>query len=777
MTRFFFNAHWPMPYVVVAASLLGGLAWTLYQRELVGVKSRLAGLPPLLRAAAIVLLVLMLAGPTLQIKQTTGRLAPLLLVVDGSQSMGLEDIDSLSKTATFSRLSRLGSHLFYGESESLLAKLHSRFDVRLLLLDAGGLNPMWSSAEGLEAAPKGFPDATGESTDLHQTLFQTLNASPVIGRLPPQSTVILFSDGQHNSGPSPLELTSDFDHSGVSVFTVGFGSEKPPPDLAIQRVEAPARAHPGDRLHGKIHITDDMPPGLPFEVVISFPGTEVWRKTFQTNALRDKVIPFEFPLKAFAEPAAGDPSPSRAQRLTATVEIPALAQEARTTNNRTTFPVRLASTKRGMLLIDGRPRWETRYLRSFFERNPQWMVNALLPSAPTGAQPFPRGNRAGEFPVSQKDLNEYDVILLGECPRNTFRDEELRWLSEFVSERGGTLILLDGPRGDFQSLENTPLATAFPVRLLPPESRAATLAPGRHQLVPVGRAPQLPAFSLTNERGESIPSQAEAWLQLAAPRRISPSQPLPGSEVLLEAAGGGERLPLLVFRSFGAGRVLYSASDETWRWRIRVGGLHQERFWNQITDWLTEEPFMVENSAAALDCGDSFYKPGAAVRLRARLRGTPSAPSPDRPGLNAQLLRNGSLFASFALTPDAIHGSTYEARTQPLPPGHYAFRLSDSSIPAEAGELSADFEVETPLGTEQKITHQNAALLQKLAADFHGKYLPESDINRLPEELIPRGQGEILERQIPIWSSFPCFFAVVFLLGVEWILRKRLGVV
>lgn len=778
MTRLFLTGNWPLFIAVTAASVLGGSAWILYQKELAGMEGKLARVPALLRATAIFLLVLMLSGPTLQRRETTGQLAPLLLVVDGSQSMGLEDIDPQSHSATFDRLSRLGSHLFLGKSQSLLARLHAQFDVRLLFLDSRGLNSLWSAAEGLDRIPQKFPDASGETTDLHQSLFQTLNACPELGRLPPHSTIVLFSDGQHNAGPSPLELGADFETRAVSVFTVGMGSEKPPPDLALQRVEAPARLHPEDRLHGKIFITDDMPPGLPFEVIVSIGGKEAWRKTLQTSAVREKIVPFEFPLKPFSGGDGAAPAAGKGRRLTATVEIPALSKEVRATNNQATFRVQLAATKRTMLLIDGRPRWETRYIRTFFERNPQWVVNTLLPSSNPGSGMFARGTGTGAFPASQKDLNEYDVIFLGECERAAFRDEELEWLSTFVSERGGSLILLDGPRGDFQSLDRTPLSTAFPVRLPPPDGRAAVQGSStRYRLVPVGRAPQLPAFSLADVRQEESPRKSAVWSQLAAPRWMSPCEPLPGSEVLLEATRDTEHIPLLVFRSFGAGRVLYSAFDETWRWRVDVGGLHQERFWNQLIDWLTEEPFTAENAVVALDSGEAFYKPGSPARLRAKLRDASAPASPDLPQVQGQLIRNGSLFASFALPSDPTHHRTFAFKTQPLPSGSYVFRLADASLPPAAAEVSADFEVETPASEELKNTHQNVGFLQKLASDFHGKYLRESEIDQLPTELSPRQQGQTTEIQIPLWSGFPWFFAVMFLLGSEWILRKKLGLV
>jgi hypothetical protein len=40
--------------------------------------------------------------------------------------------------------------------------------------------------------------------------------------------------------------------------------------------------------------------------------------------------------------------------------------------------------KRHILILDGRPRWESRYLRNMFERDEQWEVNAVVAGTRAG---------------------------------------------------------------------------------------------------------------------------------------------------------------------------------------------------------------------------------------------------------------------------------------------------------------------------------------------------------------------------------------------------------
>ena len=46
-----------------------------------------------------------------------------------------------------------------------------------------------------------------------------------------------------------------------------------------------------------------------------------------------------------------------------------------------------------MLLLDGRPRWETRYVRNLFERGKRWEVNPIFAGPATDIASVPRGDK------------------------------------------------------------------------------------------------------------------------------------------------------------------------------------------------------------------------------------------------------------------------------------------------------------------------------------------------------------------------------------------------
>jgi hypothetical protein len=62
-----------------------------------------------------------------------------------------------------------------------------------------------------------------------------------------------------------------------------------------------------------------------------------------------------------------------------------------------------------------------------------------------------------------------------------------------------------------------------------------------------------------------------------------------------------------------------------------------------------------------------------------------------------------------------------------------------------------------------------------MAAAAGGEYLREENVDRLPELLAPMSEGKVIESDTVLWQSFWWFLPIIGLLTVEWIIRKRAG--
>ena len=74
------------------------------------------------------------------------------------------------------------------------------------------------------------------------------------------------------------------------------------------------------------------------------------------------------------------------------------------------------------------------------------------------------------------------------------------------------------------------------------------------------------------------------------------------------------RMPLLVTRSAGNGKVLFLGTDSAWRWRRGVEDKFHYRFWGQVVRWMAHQRHLSEKDGIRLS-----YSPETPAGRRHRL--------------------------------------------------------------------------------------------------------------------------------------------------------------
>jgi hypothetical protein len=661
------------------------------------------------------------------------------------------------------RLKRVEA-LLTGGVRTLLDELAEKHHVELLSLTPSGARPLWSSggAGGSEgtAAPRMLAvEPTGPTTNLSDGLKARLG-----DKSEERVAAILFSDGQHNEGGSPLGTAKMLGNRRIPVHTVSVGAPNLPEDLALLGVKAPSQVFFKDRVRGEVQIKDDMPPGRPFTVRILCNGQPVWEKPLTTEQTHLRSVPFDFPVQELAEKLAaggGNAVQVLNQPLSFSVSLTAVEGEKEASNNGGEFALHAILQRRKVLILDGRPRWETRYVRNLFDRDEQWEVNALV--ADRGNEGWSRGRQAGQFPADRETLFGYDLIVFGEVPRQFLKMEELEWIRDFVARRGGGLVVIDGRRGHVAGFAETPLGATFPVDWKAEPARVSALKPTE-------RGAKMAMLQLTT----AAERNAEVWASLQPPHWMAPARALPGSEVLLEAVAGERRLPALVFRRFGAGKVLYAGFDESWRWRYEVADQYHTRYWNQVVREIMEPPFAVRDARTSLNVGKLVYGPDEAVDVRARLRDVEGRPLAQG-GAEALVYREGKRVATVKLAQDDNGAGLFEGRVTGLEAGTYEIRVRGEGQPEPEGRLRTEFKVSSREAGELAILNANEDLLRQIAVQSGGEAFREEDVRTLAELLQPLSKERVFESDTQIWQSWIWFLPMLILLTLEWVLRKLAG--
>ncbi len=674
--------------------------------------------------------------------------------------------EALRKFDALPRWKRVEALLASGP-KSLLEQLAEKHHVEVLSLAGREATPVWSSGRddsGQEkAAPRSLKlEPQSRSTDLSDGIRNRVG-----DRDEERVAAILFSDGQHNEGSSPLQTAKILGSRQIPIYSVSIGTTALPDDLAILRVKTPPSVFFKDRVKGEILLKDDMPPGRPFTVKVDCAGVTVWEKKLSTEQSHLRAIAFDFPVQALVEKLAIQREKGVEvlnQPLSFVASVSAVEGEKEKGNNDADFTLHAIMQRRKVLILDGRARWETRYLRNVFERDEQWEVNTLLADKGGDVAAWPRGPGAGKFPPDRESLFAYDFIAFGEVPRQHLKMEELEWIRDFVGKRGGGLLVIDGRRGHVSSYAETPIGA-----LLPVDWKGET-----------GSRPT--GLRLTEKGSRFAPlllaaepdRNAETWASLAPPHWIAPARALPGSETLLEAVAGERRVPALVARRYGAGKVLYAGFDETWRWRYEVADLHHQRYWNQLVREVMEPPFAVRDSRVALDAGKPVYANGESAAIRARLRDAQGKPL-DQADAEAWIYRDGRKVASIKLAPDENMGGAFHGATAPLAPGRYEVRLHAAGLPDSGSTVKTEFTVRASEAGELAALNANEELMRQIAAQSGGEFYREEEIGDLAARLEPLSREKVIEGDTALWQSWWWFLPILGLLTLEWVLRKWAG--
>lgn len=673
----------------------------------------------------------------------------------------------LRKLDSAPRWQRLESLLLSGE-QSLLGRLASEHDIELVVLAGDKAETAWFPGAGRldpsQHPPTKLPLApTNTPTNLGDPVRERVMAL----REGAKSAVVLFTDGQHNSGTSPAEVAKILGNRGAPLFVVGLGSENPPPDLAVLGVKGPETVLPDARVQGEVLLKDDMRAGSPFTLRIEHSGTVLWEKALATENSHARTVPFDFPIKDFtaAELRRRDKDLKfTTLPLALKVSVSPVAGEKDATNNTGTLRTTVVTQKPKVLVLDGRPRWEFRYLRNLFERDQRWDIQAFLAGAGGEQRPWTRGVVPGSFPASRELLFGYSFIVWGDLPRGQVRSDEMEWIREFVEKRGGGLVFIDGRQEGLTNLVNSPLAPLLPVKW---QGAPLGLAPVRLSLKSTAQGGPLALL------GDPV-ANATLWAGFHGPHWVAPAQALPAAELWVEAESGPAKAAALVFRRYGAGRVLYAAHDESWRWRYDVGDLHHQKFWNQVAKAIMEAPFPVQDKFISLDSGPTTYKPGDVADIRVRLRDAQGGVLL-RAKAEAHLVRDGKRVATLPLAADENAGGVYRAKTAALTQGDYEVRVAVEGLPPDELKAQTEFGVVAAAGGEMTHLHCDEPLLRQLAHHSGGEHFREEDIGSLAERLKPLSQGKVVESDTVLWRSYWWFVPVMLLLVIEWVVRKRAG--
>jgi uncharacterized membrane protein len=733
-----------------------------------------------LRLVVLALVCVTLLEPMAVIRQTKTQQRGLPVLVDISESMAMKDqrksaedlleaaaaLDLLSNTESDAELAALG----LGVKQRQAIATSSRLDLATSLLSRSARSTLALLDEHVDVSYHTFGKtarmlsddgvltvkvaaglrATATETAIAKALESVANSGGV-----PPAGIVLLSDGIDNAGSVHTKsILRDLGTRGIPVFTIPIGLADPD-DISIRNIVMQEVAYSGDRVPVRIQLQSKGYEKRMARMSVLLNGRRVSQRTVQLDGgLQFQDIDFRVDIyeKGAAQIA---------------VVVDPFDDEVSSSNNRIERSIRIVNEKVNVLYIEGNARWEYRYLRAILKRDPR--INATFIASNAGPEVARNSAEHIErFPNQREEAFQYDLIILGDVDAAFFSEDELRLLNELVRDRGASLLMLCGAMHSPSSYTGTPVETMLPVRVDPDspwEEVAESLYP---VLTPAGRS------SLVMTLENDLAANDRIWSRVSPLDHLPPLlEAKPGATVLATLSDSGSRaqqFPLVAWQRYGTGKCMSIATDRLWRLRFKTGDKYHWRLWSQCIQFMTLSRLMGEHKRIRLETDRAVYPVGSQCRVYAHVLDDDFEPViQPRFDIIVSGLRNGNSSETVSLRPDRSHPGLYEGYFTPPSPGRYRIESNENDQPISN---TTEFQVAV---VNKELTDPNVRIeqLNHIANLTGGMCLNMSEFSKIQSLVDNEPITTTVRSERPLWDNGWMAFAIIGLVGLEWILRRR----
>ncbi len=702
------------------------------------------------------------------------------ILVDDSQSLNISDRPGAETLAL------LRQPLLSEENPGWQTRLGQDFELHRYLFDAA----LHSVQDFHATENNGTASALNQ---LLQTLVKRLQDRPLAG-------VLLFSDGNSTDTLQELSATQNL----PPIYPVIWGAATSPPDIAVTNVsvsQSPFEDAPIS-VKADVSITGDIADEVTAEILDPHGN----RVAEQTLAFASGSEPTAFRLQ-FAAPQRGVSFYRlrvAAQGEWEQFDDPTKSSEATLANNERLLTIDRGSRKQRVLYVTGRPNWEFKFLRRALADDEAAQLTGLIRVAKReakfkwrdgkteSANPLFRGFTGGEaeeteqydqpvfvridtedptellegFPKSAEKLFQFDALLLDDVEAESFTRDEMALIQEFVSRRGGSLLMLGGQesfsRGGYA---RTPLQDLLPIYL---DRETDTEPAGRFRLSLSRDGWLQPWVRLRRneeEEQDRLREMPEFWT-------LNPLASVkPGATVLANVTDdGGTQFPALVAQQFGRGKAAALAIGDLWRWALRRQNPEKNdhaRAVRQMLRWLIADvPGRVEVAVK------SESSPG--VRIAVQVHDENYQPR-DNANVRISVGPVDGSAVTIAAEPSLEAAGLYTADYVPRQAGAYLVKATVTDAEGTESEQATAGWVYAPAVEEFHRLGWNHQYLNQLAEQTGGQIVQASDLEEFVAKL-PHQHAPVTERYTyPLWHQSSVFlFALSCFIG-EWGLRRYRG--
>ncbi len=615
--------------------------------------------------------------------------------------------------------------------------------------------------------------AIGRTTNLGFALRAALDKS----RNAEIAAVVLLTDGRRNQGPQGIEIARLLNQRKVpNTFVLGIGDPSETQLVGIGRFEAPEKVFQKDPFEMRGSVLAQGYDAMQVEVQL----VRIDEKGVVTPIAKQVVVVGGEAAEAAVE--FKDLTSAETGRFTYQMRVqPPSGEPPVAERHQRSQPVEVIGERTRVLLLSGGPSHEFQILRNLLIRDKTIDVSCWLQSAdPKFPQDGDEGARIDALPEELKAFEPYDVAILIDPNPAKLTPSFCDALRKHVTENGCGLWWICGEKHALDALR--PTAVTRPLAEILPIEGELSYAETVWSLG-LSHVTDYP-YSLTAEGedglvgkltriAESKEESRRLWsglrFRVAFPiRQVKPAATVIAEDRLADSRlrPEGRGMPLIVTQIVGAGRVLYSGTDETYRWRSTYEDAY-DRFWVKGIRYLFEGRLHVGNSRLRLSVSSEKIELGDAVTIAVEAKNELMQPLVEAT-FDVSYERDGQVAETLRLSAVAESPGNFQLQLRPGNIGSYRVRSQQrDGKPAEVPfqVVPAQIEREGPV---------DRAELSAIAAATGGRLFdsPQQLLAAL-DEIPSRMATDTYRTPHPVWDGFGTVAFMLTALALEWLLRKR----
>ncbi|QDV43563.1 hypothetical protein Enr13x_34200 [Stieleria neptunia] len=516
----------------------------------------------------------------------------LTVLMDGTASMTVKDVSGESSQSRWQRGLEL-AELVTSENEDVevTKQVFYTDEVRPLPIPDAG-----------QAGRGGI--SHGHLTDLSSALGAVIRKGSPLGH-----AIVLLSDGAHNAGSaqSVMSRAKEANALATPIYTVTLGSRVGLTNLSLASRSPRMIAFSDQDLILNVQLGQVGLSGHSTRIQLLTDSKVVDEQTVQLGDQSNQQIRFTIP---------GGPQKSL-QRFRFVAE--GVPGEATTSDNETTVLVQRLDLPINILLLEGKPYWDTKFLCRNLSGDPMVSLTSIVKlgnerflqrrmthrsdgaEQQGGADQTTRDPTAPAWQIhtelvspleKMEILEDYRMVLLGRDADRFLTPQGIENLRQWISRVGGCLVCARGaPSNEIASR----LAEILPVRWVGQGETRFRTRVTQHGL---DTAMFDPLVSEGREPLSNLPSLSSS----AVPRS---RQGLPQVLIQSVADGGGETVPVVTYQRYGSGHTIVVEGAGMWRWAF-LPPEHADKdtvywsLWQSLIAWIISSHDFLPGQAIAI---------------------------------------------------------------------------------------------------------------------------------------------------------------------------------